>query len=73
VQEHHADPNPPCPTCGGVKWEFRLAPPGPYVPRVCMACGHVQWFDAALLGLAPAPPPAEQGRASKGGPPDKGG
>ena len=52
MQQHHADPNPPCPTCSGVKWEFRLDPPGPYVPRVCMACGHVQWFDAKLLGVA---------------------
>ena len=55
VQAHHADPNPPCPTCGGIKWDFRVVPLARYVPRVCMSCGHVQSYDAKLLGLGPAP------------------
>jgi hypothetical protein len=33
LQQHHADPNPVCPTCAGINWEFRLEPLGPYVPR----------------------------------------
>jgi hypothetical protein len=73
AQRHHADAAPECPVCRGVKWVFRLDPPGPYVPRVCMSCGYVQLFDAVLLGVEPPPAPAEYGRAAKGGPPGKDG
>ena len=72
TQRHLADA-PECPVCRGVKWVFRVDPVNGYVPRVCMSCGHVQWFDAVLLGVEPAPTPAEHGRAAKGGPPGKGG
>jgi hypothetical protein len=64
---HHVDPNPPCPTCSGIKWEFRIVPPGPYVPRVCLSCGHTQLIDAKLMGVDPEPEPAERGRAATRG------
>ena len=73
MQRHHADAAPECPVCRGVKWVFRLEAAGAFVPRVCCSCGYVQLFDAILLGVAPAPSPAEQRQPAEGGRPGKDG
>src|SRR5690242_19841556 len=55
AQEHGAGESE-CPVCRGIKWEFKPETPGPYLPRVCFSCGHIQWFDAKRLGVEPAAP-----------------
>ena len=55
AQQHQVAADAECPVCSGVRWMFRLDEPGRYLPRVCMSCGYVQWFDAQLLGVMPAP------------------
>jgi hypothetical protein len=47
-----------CPVCRGIKWAWQFETTGPLIPRVCIRCGHVQWFMAVAVGIEPAPAPA---------------
>jgi hypothetical protein len=59
-EQDHGAAQSECPVCRGVRWVFRLEMPGPFVPRVCVCCGHVQLFDAEALGLEPAAPAEDE-------------
>jgi hypothetical protein len=67
TQQHHIDPNQPCPVCTGTQWAFTdivtvgLSPQpgvvemghaGPrMLRRLCTACTYHMLFDADAVGV----------------------